>query len=78
MPTRRVISTTVVALAIIVGVASMARADQAQASLSPDRVLKGTAPIVTITFDKNVPDLKEIKSVHIGEQNAAVQEPRAG
>lgn len=75
MPTRRVIS-MLIALVVIVGGASVARADQPQASLSPDRILKGTAPTVTITLDKSVPDQNQIKGVRIVGQVLAVQEPK--
>ena len=47
---------------------------QSEAILNPDRVLKGTTPIVTITLEKSIP---EIKSVYVAGQDAPVQQPLA-
>lgn len=77
MLTRRVISIALIAGVAIFGSAVTVRADQPKISLSPDRVLKGTTPTITITLDKSIPDQKEIKSVRIGGQLVAVQAPTA-
>lgn len=58
---------------VIPGAALFARPQQ-QASVTPDRILKGTAPVVTITLDKSVP---EVKSVRVAGQDAPVQQPLA-
>jgi len=76
MRTHRITSIAVIALVAIVAPAIVFGADQPPVSCSPDRILKGTTPTITITLDKSIPDQKEIKSVHIGGQIAAVQEPR--
>src|SRR6266478_3313805 len=76
MRTRPITSVAVVAVVVIVAAAIVVRADQTQASLSPDRILKGTTPTITITLDKSIPDQNEIKSVRIGGQVVTVQEPR--
>lgn len=77
MRTRRIASIAVVAVVVIAAATIITRADLPQASLSPDRVLKGTAPIITITLDKSISDQKDIKSVRVGGQVVPVQEPRA-
>jgi hypothetical protein len=77
MRTHRINPVAVIAVVAIVLSAVVVRADQPQVTLSPDRILKGTTPTITITLDKSIPDQKEIKSVRIGGQDIAVQEPSA-
>lgn len=77
MRTCRMTSIAVIAVVAIVAAAVVVRAEQPQVSLDPDRVLKGITPTITITLDKSIPDQKEIKSVRIGGQVVAVQEPSA-
>jgi hypothetical protein len=74
MRTLRITSIAVVVL-FVTATATFVRADEPQVSVSPDRVLKGTTPTITITLDKNIPDQKEI-SVRIGGQAATVLQPR--
>ncbi|MBZ5613253.1 MAG: IPT/TIG domain-containing protein [Acidobacteriia bacterium] len=77
MRIHRITIFAVVAVVVIMAAAVFVRADQPQASLSPDRILKGTTPTITITLDKSIPDQKEVKSVRIGGHVIAVQEPSA-
>jgi hypothetical protein len=77
MRTHRIARIALVAVVATVASAVAVRADQPPVTLSPDRILKGTTPTITITLDKSIPDQKEIKSVSIGGQVVAVQEPNA-
>jgi hypothetical protein len=77
MRIHRIILIVTLALALIVPTTLVVGADQPQVSLSPDRIVKGTAATITITLDKNIPDQKEIRKVRIAGQVIAVQEPSA-
>ena len=57
-------SAVTVILFIIAAAAVVVHADQPQASISPDHILKGTAPTITITLDKSIPNQQLISSVH--------------
>lgn len=75
MRTRRNTIIAVVAVVIIAAAAVVTGADLPQASLSPDRVLKGTETKITITVDKDIQ--KQISSVRVGGHPAIVQKPGA-
>jgi hypothetical protein len=67
-----VVSVGVLAAAVAV------RADQVSLSpdhISPDRILKGTAPTIMITLNTSTPDLKEVKGVHVAGWNVPVKAP---
>lgn len=74
MSRRRVFAVAIAVFTLIVIAAAVITlwAQQQQASLSPDRILKGTAPTITITLDKSI---KEIKSVRVAGQDIHVQQP---
>ncbi|HEY6873212.1 MAG TPA: hypothetical protein VI298_10850 [Geobacteraceae bacterium] len=76
MHARRITFIAVIAVVIFAVAAVVMGADQPQASFSPDHILKGTAPTITITLDKSIPNQKQISSVRVGGQVAAMQKPR--
>ena len=76
MRTCRITFIAVIATFVIAAAAIAAGADLPQVSLNPDHILKGTAPTITITLDKNIPNQQQISSVRIGKQAVAVQQPR--
>ncbi len=71
MHTRRIISIAVVAVIVIAAATVVIGAELPQAFFSPDRILKGTAPTITITLDKSISD--QIKSVRVSGQVVPVQ-----
>ena len=57
---------------VIATAVSIVRGQRQLVSFSPDHILKGTAPIITITLDKSI---QGVKSIHVGGQDVAVQQP---
>jgi hypothetical protein len=78
MRTPRITSIVVVAV-LVIAAATVVRADEPQVSVSPDHVLKGTAPTITITLDPKTPTPTEITSVRVGglEPPVTVKPPGA-
>jgi hypothetical protein len=74
MRRRNFVIIAAIPLVIIAAAAVVVWPQQQQASLSPDRILKGTAPIITITVDKGI---QEIKGVRVAGLDAPVQKPLA-
>ncbi len=74
MCTRRVSSLTVVGALVAIAAAVPIWAQQPSLSASPDHILKGTAPTITLTLDKSV---KEIKDVKVAGIEVAVPQPSA-
>jgi hypothetical protein len=66
---------TVFTLIVIAAAAVVVYADQSQASISPDQILKGTTPTVTIMLDKSIPSWQDITSVSVGGQVVTVSKP---
>ncbi len=73
MTTRHITLAVVISLVLIASATAVIHADQPQASLSPDRILKGTTPTITITLDKSIPNQEQITGVRIGGQVVPVQ-----
>jgi hypothetical protein len=61
-----------VTVIVIAAAVSIVLGQRQLVSFSPDHILKGTAPIITITLDKSI---QGVKSVRVGGQDAAVQQP---
>jgi len=77
MRARRITPLAAITALAILASAVLVHAQQPQASPSPDRILKGTTPTITITLDKSIPDQSEIKGVRVGGQLVTVQAPSA-
>jgi len=75
MRARRITSLAAITALAILASAVLVHAQQPQASPSPDRILKGTTPTITITLDKSIPDQSEIKKVRVDGQPVDVQPP---
>ncbi|HEX3584994.1 MAG TPA: IPT/TIG domain-containing protein [Candidatus Angelobacter sp.] len=75
MRTRRIASITVVTVVVILA-SVIAHADQPQA-ISPDHVEKGKPTTITITLDKNIPNMQEIRHVRLAGLVIEVKEPTA-
>ena len=80
MRARLTIPIALVAVVVITLAVVVIGAELPQASFSPDRILKGTTPTITITLDKSIPisDPKEIKVRVGGGDPIHVQEPKEG
>ncbi|NTU42209.1 MAG: hypothetical protein HGA78_03990 [Nitrospirales bacterium] len=72
MSTRRITLLGIVATFVISAATVAMGADLQHASFSPDRILKGTAPIITMTLDKQIPD-NGLKVYIVGDQPVDVQ-----
>jgi hypothetical protein len=68
MRKRFVISISLVVAVVTTVAAVVIGADLPQASLSPDRVVKGATPLITIWLDKNISGTTEIKGIRLGGQ----------
>jgi hypothetical protein len=74
MRTHRITFIAVIATSIIVAVAVavVMAADLPRASFSPDGIVRGTTPLITMTLDKSIPN-EEITKVRVAEHDVAVQ-----
>src|ERR1039458_7036799 len=50
-------------------------ASQPQATITPDRILKGTTPTVSITLDKSIPDMNDVRRVRVAGLVVEVNPP---
>ncbi len=77
MRARHISFFAVIGMFVAAAAAFAAAGELPPVSPKPDRILKGTAPTIILTGDKNTPGWKDINKVNIGGHVVAVQAPGA-
>src|SRR5271166_1843571 len=75
MRTRRITCLAAITVVAVLSAAMVARADEPQITLTPDRIPTGTTPTVTIPIEASFPDQSEINSVRVGGQTVKLNSP---
>jgi len=63
-----------ITIIVIAAAVAMVWGQRQLVSLSPDHILKGTAPVIKMTLDKSI---QEVKGIRVGGQDVAVPQPNA-